>query len=280
MIGRYGVIIGAQKCGTTTLFHELARHPQIAASKDKEPQFFAMDDLWARGAEWYEAMWDWQPDQHRIAMEASPRYSQRHRYPHTAERMRSYGGQFRFVYLVRNPVDRIESAYRHALGVGWPLADTPLDAPGPVDPRLLDPCRYAEQLDAYVDAFGRDAILVRPFDALVRDRAGLVAAIVEHWGLDPAATPPVTSDIHNSGASRATSRRVNSARRRRWLRPVARAVVPKAVRSRAKTAVASREEPPSLPPDKRAAVLSELAPDLARLRDEWGVDITGWTLAA
>ena len=41
---RFGLIIGAMKCGTTTLFNHLACHPQLAASRVKEPSFFCGDD--------------------------------------------------------------------------------------------------------------------------------------------------------------------------------------------------------------------------------------------
>ena len=45
-IKEYILIIGAMKCGTTTLFDLLAQHPQIAPCKPKEPGFFAFEDRW------------------------------------------------------------------------------------------------------------------------------------------------------------------------------------------------------------------------------------------
>ena len=44
MIPQYVLIIGAMKSGTTTLYDYLARHPQLASSKRKEPGFFALKE--------------------------------------------------------------------------------------------------------------------------------------------------------------------------------------------------------------------------------------------
>ncbi len=71
---RFGLIIGAMKSGTTSLFELLAQHPQISASAEKEPSFFnrdSDDDEWRR----YTDLWRWDPSRHLIALEASTSYS-------------------------------------------------------------------------------------------------------------------------------------------------------------------------------------------------------------
>ena len=102
------------KAGTTTLFDHLAGHPAVAASSDKEPKYFARDGVYERGPDWYASLWDWDPPIHSIAMEASTHYSFRHEHPETAARMAAHPGEFRLVYLVREPVARVESHYHHA----------------------------------------------------------------------------------------------------------------------------------------------------------------------
>ncbi len=44
MINNFALIIGAMKCGTTSLFSYLAQHPEISACQPKEPDFFSYDD--------------------------------------------------------------------------------------------------------------------------------------------------------------------------------------------------------------------------------------------
>ncbi|HLX39623.1 MAG TPA: sulfotransferase, partial [Ktedonobacteraceae bacterium] len=47
------LIIGAPRCGTTSLFYYLSEHPQIVPSTTKELHFF--DDHYAKGMRWYRA---------------------------------------------------------------------------------------------------------------------------------------------------------------------------------------------------------------------------------
>jgi hypothetical protein len=47
--GRFGLIIGAAKCGTTSLFSYLQSHPQICGSRVKEPKFIVHDPTWKTG---------------------------------------------------------------------------------------------------------------------------------------------------------------------------------------------------------------------------------------
>ena len=49
----FALIIGAMKSGTTSLFHLLAQHPEIAAASVKEPNYFSSDDVYSKGWDWY-----------------------------------------------------------------------------------------------------------------------------------------------------------------------------------------------------------------------------------
>ena len=74
-IPRHLLIIGAMKAGTTSLFGWLAQHPAIAPSTKKETNFFSHGAAASGGPEDYAQNWNWLPNQHRWAMEASPAYS-------------------------------------------------------------------------------------------------------------------------------------------------------------------------------------------------------------
>ena len=49
-------IIGAMKCGTSTLQAQLARQDGVFMTTPKEPNFFSDDDIFAKGRAWYEGL--------------------------------------------------------------------------------------------------------------------------------------------------------------------------------------------------------------------------------
>jgi hypothetical protein len=46
------LIVGAPKCGTTSLHHYLDLHPEISMSDVKELDFFVPDLNWPKGRDW------------------------------------------------------------------------------------------------------------------------------------------------------------------------------------------------------------------------------------
>ena len=167
------------KCGTTSLFYTLAKHPEVAASTIKEPGFFKSDDAFAKGSAWYLDLFGWNHDRHTIAVEASGAYSMCMAYQDVPLRMRSTGWTFRFVYLVRDPLERIRSHYLHnaAKNMGLP----PL-AKG-LNDFTIDFSRYHKQLGFYRDAFDRESILVLSQDDLKTDPNGAVDQVCDHLGI-------------------------------------------------------------------------------------------------
>ena len=65
------IIVGAQKCGTTTLHYSLTKHPEIFMSNPKELNFFQEDENYSRGIEWYSSFFGKCPLD-LISGEASP----------------------------------------------------------------------------------------------------------------------------------------------------------------------------------------------------------------
>lgn len=64
------LIIGAGKCGTSSLYYYLVDHPQVHAARAKQVQFF--DHQLARGLQWYTSNFPKDlPDDH-VTGEASP----------------------------------------------------------------------------------------------------------------------------------------------------------------------------------------------------------------
>ncbi|MBN2557812.1 MAG: sulfotransferase domain-containing protein [Clostridia bacterium] len=97
---------GAQKAGTTTLYQVLRQHRDIACGDAKEPQFF--DKFFENGVDWYRKLYKNAKDA-RYLMDFTPGYMSEEIF---VERMRqTLGEDIRILFMLRNPVDRMYSAY-------------------------------------------------------------------------------------------------------------------------------------------------------------------------
>ena len=109
------LIIGAPRCGTTSLFYYLSEHSQIVPSIEKELHFF--DDHYAKGMRWYRAQFPTAVQKYYaehirkqdfLTGEATPAYLF---YPHASERISKVLPHVKLIVLLRNPVDRAFSHY-------------------------------------------------------------------------------------------------------------------------------------------------------------------------
>lgn len=103
------IIIGASKCGTTSLYNYLIKHPNIKSAFQKEPNFF--DIHFDKGITFYKSQF---PLYRKglITGEASPTYLF---YPPTPQRIASLIPSVKLIVLLRNPIDRAYSLYHHNL---------------------------------------------------------------------------------------------------------------------------------------------------------------------
>jgi hypothetical protein len=113
------LIIGAQKCGTTSLYEYLIQHPDIYAATAKEVGYF--DRYYQKGLPWYRSQF---PSAFRkwyvrlilgrafLTGEASTGYILN---PHALKRISKIVPKAKLILMLRNPVDRAYSHYQHAL---------------------------------------------------------------------------------------------------------------------------------------------------------------------
>ncbi len=194
------VVIGGLKCGTTSLHHYLALHPEIAMSRPKELNFFVEELNWDLGADWYGSHFDASSP---VRGETSPHYTNRPRFEGVAERMKHVAPDCRIVYMVRDPIDRMLSHYLHNQGGGYDAR--------PLDEALADErsaywqrSRYAYQLEPYIEAFGAERIAIFSSEELRDDRRGTVRRAYEFLGVDPSFTSPEFEREWETGAAKGT----------------------------------------------------------------------------
>jgi len=108
------IIIGAAKSATTSLATVLPKHPDIFISKPKEPKFFGRN--YKKGWSWYASRFE-QGKGFALRGEASTMYTSRmENFAHTPKLMYNYLPNVKLIYIVRNPLDRIVSQWRHYRG--------------------------------------------------------------------------------------------------------------------------------------------------------------------
>lgn len=180
-IQRFGIIIGAMKAGTTAAFKALGQHSEVALSREKETDFFVTDERFCRGLASYESIWDWDSSRHKIAVEASPRLTMVPEYSGGPARIASTGRDIRLVYLVRDPVRRIQSHYVMYAALDRPI--TPLIEG--VDENALSFTQYHFQISQYANILPRSKILVITYEQLVEQTQTIMSRICGHFGLSP-----------------------------------------------------------------------------------------------
>jgi len=108
-------IIGAAKCGTSSLYEYLIYHPEVQPAVTKEVHFF--DHYFERGLNWYKVCFPLKlhkffvqnlGKKKFITGEASPRYID---HPNSPKRIKEITPKAKFIVLLRNPIDRAYSHY-------------------------------------------------------------------------------------------------------------------------------------------------------------------------
>lgn len=193
------MIIGAQKCGTSTLFEALKDHPQLIPCREKEPHFFSTTPDWRAELARYHALFPDGPDG-ALRFEGSTSYTfHPHRTVALWDDLYTYNPALRFIYIVRRPVDRLVSAYMHHVLRGYTQA--PPEEAILSKALYLDVTRYATQIRPFIERFGRERVLLLEFDDLVRRQGETLAQVAQFLGIDGsrfASRPPV----HNNASIR------------------------------------------------------------------------------
>ena len=275
-------VIGAMKAGTVSLGHYLDEHPNVFLGRGgrfNEPNYFIAEQNWPRGRGWYESLFD-RADGAVAIGECSPGHTWAHVYHGVPERMAQVVPQARLVYVVRDPIARMQSMYMHQVSAGRERRRAEVAL---LDDRYLGPSRYGFQLAAFLDHFDRSQVLVIASEELRERPREALSAVFTHLAVDPAA---VDLDKRRQD-HRSIDKPVPRLHDLEWLprrqvklnprwRPDQRTGLARLVttrRARAEDSVISQE--------LRDRLAERLAPDLRRLEDLLGHEIPGhWRWSA
>jgi hypothetical protein len=278
------LLIGAMKAGTTSLYHYLGAHPQVATPQYKAPEFFIAEANWHRGIDWYRRQFPPVGPEVLAVGEASNSYSKYPRYPGVPERIAAHVPDVRLVYVVRDPIARIRSHYQTRVAEGSeaaPFADAVFG-----NPIYLDYSRYAMQLEQYLRHFPREQLLVITSEELRTQRAITMRKVFGFIGVDPDVVPAeLDRDFYQTrdraarspvplGLRKYLKHRFPSTRRFKELENNTLGALRRLAGRR--TERPQRATPFPIAEDVLARLVDELRDDVRRLRAHLGPDFDGW----
>src|SRR3954447_10808448 len=224
---RFVFIVGAPRCGTTTLSHFLKEHPAVSFPIVKEPHFFAQNDLRdlsddalrSRVERDYLGRFFHGGARGRVGADASVSYLYT---PEQLEPVVRLWPDSRFIVALRNPLTMLPSLHQRLIYLGietigrfeeaW--AAIPARLAGRKLPRNCDDARwlrydeagrFATYLERLFAVVGRKRCMVVVLDDLAADPALQYRRLMQFAGLEPVRT------------SEFTARRAGYGVRLRWL---------------------------------------------------------------
>lgn len=191
------LIIGAMKCGTTTLAAQIAAQPGYFMTVPKEPNYFSDDNVWAKGKDWYSDLFSTASDTY-LKGEASTHYTKLPTYPETVTRLSSLVAAPKMIYMIRDPVTRAVSHYIH----GWSRGEMSRDPAEAFErhPELVEYGRYGMQIAPFIDRFGAGNVLLTSLEQLLSTPQDEFARIGDFLGKP--VTWKETLDAQNVSAQR------------------------------------------------------------------------------
>ena len=290
-------IVGAPKCGTSSMWRYLDQHPDVFMSAWKEPHYFSRTDLPSRKAGWgvdseeqYLRLFSDAKRQSRVG-EASTWYLYSSNAPAAIHR---FAPDAKIVCMLRDPVEMVCSMFHQNVSNGnedlTDLAEAlaaepdrhrgerlPARAPYPPDFHYFESARYAPQVARYFEQFGRERVLVLLFDDLKTDTAAVYRRTLDFLDLED-----FQVDFSVVNAKRA----IRNVTLRRFLigRPRLTATLDRFVPADLRGAIGrtlacvnpASAVQPVMADQTRASLRERFLPDVEELERMLGRDLEGW----
>lgn len=191
------LIVGAQRCGTSSLYKYLLEHPDISRPVRKEPHYFSSE--YSRGEAWYKAHFPIKLTSRRKVFESSTSYLFDPRAP---ERIQSDLRDVKVIVMLREPAARAYSHYQHSKRLGFESLSF-VEALRHEDNRVLPALTqlrsgfdesvdralwrfsyasrglYAEQLERWYRCVGADKILILKMEDLFSDTLATYQRVID-----------------------------------------------------------------------------------------------------
>lgn len=281
-------ILGAGRCGTTSLAIALNAHPDVFIPAIKEPSFFASSFQWVKDPARYVSLYE--PAGASAAVgDASHIYLED---PESPRILQAFFPDARFVLVFRHPADRALGLYARMVEGGYEMHrsfERALDAEDRRfhSERFRRTCRqsfwnymyvrsglFGEQVQRYFEYFDRRQFWFTTLDRLITEPAQTMHDLQGFLDVEPVEVERFPRDATSKGIR---SQPVAYAEQR-LLRPLTRRT---GFPGESTLAAISRwnggDDKPTMQPATRFRLQERFEPDLRLLRDLTGIDLTAGT---
>ena len=262
------ILIGSMKSGTTTLYDHLTKHPEIAKGVSKEPEYFSIN--MGKGKEElkkreYADIFLVDKDIHKFTLDASTGYTKFPAEAGVPERIKNYGIKPYFIYIVRNPIERIKSHYN--------FMKKDLSWKGKIDsPHLINTSKYYMQLKEYRKFFSKEHILVVDFEELKKNPAELCNKIFKFIG---ASKVEINIESITKNKTNPTNRKqIKTIKKLEIFAKYSPKTLNKLIKSAIKTIYPSKIE--KLSNEQISTILNLLKQDMELLKNEYNINTDKW----
>lgn len=293
------IVLGAQKAGTTALYHYLRQHPEVFMPEVKEPGFFAFEgaplnyrnaeggsasicSYTVTDAEAYERLFE-EVNAEKAVGEATTLYLHSEQ---AVAHIQRHVPDARLIAVLRHPVDRAYSAYMHAKRKGQEPIDD-FEAALEAETRRIQNgwgflwryetlSRYAVPVRRYLEAFGEEQVRFYLFEEFVESPTAVTQDVYNFVGCDSSFEPDTDVRYNTSGIPK-----------HRWLewllgrrhtaKEIIKPFIPGGLRKRVAVWLRNRNlEKPTLSRETRRYLTQRFEDDIRELQSLLGRDLGHW----
>lgn len=306
------IVVGANKGGTTSIYHYLKQHPEVFLSPIKEPHYFSRDiDVREFKKEFAHnklqdigkyVSGDMQQEYHAAFIRDEAHYRSLFRkvrneqaigelstsYLYSAvaaTEIRSMIPDCRIIICLRNPIERAYSHYRMNL---WTGNSNEFDFYKALledyqhQPKVwgnahlyIEIGMYYEQVKRYLDAFGRDKVKIIFSEDLKSNTEAVIRDLYAFIGVNPDFNPDITTRYNEVYTPK--YKNLTWLLNKTGIRPVMKRISPTFMKKAVvRLLYKGKADKGQMSTEARAFLLEKLSPDVHALSELLQTDLTGW----
>lgn len=178
------IIIGAMKCGTSSLAYYLSQHPDVFMSSPENIYYFSNDKNYNVGLPYYESYFNG-ADEYKAVGEASDDYTKAlmRKNEVASERIKEILPNVKLIYIVRHPLRQIESAWLQRCADSsevLPFNEAVMKSKY----QYIQTANYSQMLEPYNKRFKQEQILVLFTEDLRKDPVGVLGPCFKFLEVD------------------------------------------------------------------------------------------------